>query len=180
MAVIICGVLAVCLGVPVAFIAVPIIRDTLAASRGSDSPQGALLSYVLTFEPPAESKRLDAERYIVGSHRKTMLKQRADYVGAIEATVAAGAGGQGGERRLGAVGAGGGVSGDDGHGVAQGVAPDPRRRGRGRQHVGEPGVSQAWPRPPSRPGAASGAGEGGDDRARCAAYRRTGGTAVRP
>lgn len=86
LAVIIGGVLAVCLGAPFAFIAVPIIRVTVAVSRGSDSPQGALLSYVLTFEPPAESKRLDAERCIVGSYRKTMLKQRANYIGAIEAT----------------------------------------------------------------------------------------------
>jgi hypothetical protein len=80
------GLLACCLAVPIAVIVVPVIKDTLAASRGSNSPQEALLSYMLTFQPPAEAQRLDAERYIVRKHRKAMLKQRADYLNAIEAT----------------------------------------------------------------------------------------------
>ncbi|MEU7875160.1 hypothetical protein [Dactylosporangium sp. NPDC049140] len=77
--------MALCLGVPLGFVAVPVIRDTLAASRGSNSPQEALLSFTFTFDSPANDT-LTAERYIVRSHRKTMLRQRADYIAAIEAT----------------------------------------------------------------------------------------------
>jgi hypothetical protein len=82
----IAGALALCLAVPVAVIAVPIIRETIEAGGGSNSPQEALLSYIITFEPPAKAQQLDAERFIVRSKRKTMLKQRADYIGAIEAS----------------------------------------------------------------------------------------------
>ncbi|WP_426509484.1 hypothetical protein ACPPVO_01760 [Dactylosporangium sp. McL0621] len=75
-----------CLGVPAAVIAVPIIRDTINAGRGSTTPQEAMVTFMFTVQPPADAKRLTAEPLIARSHRKDLLQQRADYINAIDAT----------------------------------------------------------------------------------------------
>ncbi|WP_432829330.1 hypothetical protein [Dactylosporangium sp. CA-092794] len=83
---IIATAVACCLAVPVAVIAVPLIRDTIAAGHGSNAPQEALLKFMYTMQPPADAKRGQAEPLIVRNHRTELLQQRADYLGAIDAT----------------------------------------------------------------------------------------------
>jgi hypothetical protein len=80
----IAAVVALCLAIPVAVIAIPIIRRTIEAGQGSNSPQEALLSFVLTIDTPAERKRLEAERLIIPSKRKTISQQRTDFINAMD------------------------------------------------------------------------------------------------